>query len=276
MTSAISAYSNSIVYQNAVMESSVSEKQPISPSLPTSEEKKSTDSEITISNEAKTLFKEEKFKEEQSQQGLFPQEKSLPNQQKLTEEELEQVQKLQARDREVRTHEQAHQSAAGSLSNGGASFEYQSGPDGKRYAVGGEVSIDTSKVANDPQATIAKARQIRSAALAPANPSGQDRQVAAQSVKMEAEATQELAAKRLEESTIGKESSTESEKSSTDGKSEIPSAGIKTPSAMDEVNDSDDSNSFKTDFYKQVQSSVSEYNNYGQSTGGVSRLDYYT
>jgi len=123
---------------------------------------------------------------------------SSPNKQELTEEERKKVEELKKRDTEVRIHEQAHQSAAGSLSIGGASFDYQTGPDGKRYAVGGEVSIDTSKVAGDPQATIAKARQINRAALAPADPSGQDRQVAAQAVKMEAEANKELSSQRQE------------------------------------------------------------------------------
>jgi hypothetical protein len=82
---------------------------------------------------------------------------------------------LQNRDREVRNHEQAHIAASGGLSRGGASFSYQRGSDGKLYAVGGEVSIDTSPVPDNPQATIQKAQQIRAAALAPADPSAQDR-----------------------------------------------------------------------------------------------------
>jgi vacuolar-type H+-ATPase subunit I/STV1 len=94
------------------------------------------------------------------------------NKEELTEEELKKIEELKKRDAEVRAHEQAHQSAAGSLSNGSTSFDYEEGPDGKRYAVGGEVSIDISKVAGDPQATIEKARQVRRAALAPADPSG--------------------------------------------------------------------------------------------------------
>lgn len=83
--------------------------------------------------------------------------------------------------------------AAGGLAQGGASFSYQTGPDGKRYAVGGEVSIDVSK-GRTPQETIDKARQIRAAALAPADPSGQDRQVAARAARMEMEARQEMSA----------------------------------------------------------------------------------
>ena len=44
-------------------------------------------------------------------------------------------------DREERQHEQAHLSAAGGHARGGPSYQYETGPDGKRYAVGGEVSI---------------------------------------------------------------------------------------------------------------------------------------
>lgn len=104
-----------------------------------------------------------------------------------------QVLKLQARDREVRAHEQAHLAAAGQFATSGPSFTYQTGPDGRRYAVGGEVGIDTSAVPDDPEATIAKARQIRAAALAPAQPSGQDLAVAAKAASMEQRAQAELA-----------------------------------------------------------------------------------
>ena len=111
----------------------------------------------------------------------------------LSTEEKKQLEQLQARDREVRAHEAAHKAAAGSLARGGASFEFENGPDGRRYAVGGEVSIDTAKVSGDPQATLRKAQTIRAAANAPAQPSAQDRAVAAQATQMEAEARQELA-----------------------------------------------------------------------------------
>ena len=107
-------------------------------------------------------------------------------------EEKQTIERLRARDREVRAHEAAHKASAGSFAKGGATFEYQTGPDGKRYAVGGEVSIDTSKIANNPEATIRKAQTIRRAATAPAQPSAQDRSVAVQASKMEAEARQEL------------------------------------------------------------------------------------
>ena len=45
------------------------------------------------------------------------------------------------------------------------------GPDGQRYAIGGEVPIDLSAVPGNPQATLQKALTIRRAALAPTDPS---------------------------------------------------------------------------------------------------------
>jgi hypothetical protein len=55
------------------------------------------------------------------------------------------------------------------------------------YAVGGEVQIDTSP-AGSPEATIRKMQQIRRAALAPSQPSGTDRAVAAQASQIETQA----------------------------------------------------------------------------------------
>ena len=113
----------------------------------------------------------------------------------LTESEQDLVDRLEARDAEVRRHEQAHLVAAGSLANGPPKYDYQRGPDGRNYAVGGSVSIDVSEEA-DPEATIAKAEQIKRAALAPAEPSGKDRQIAARADAMKLEAQQELAQER--------------------------------------------------------------------------------
>lgn len=119
------------------------------------------------------------------------------NEKVLTEEEQKQVEELKARDMEVKTHEQAHIAAGGSYVRGAASYDYQTGPDGKKYAVGGEVSIDTSAVEGDPQATINKAQVIIKAALAPAEPSGQDKAVAAQARQMMASARKELMSEKI-------------------------------------------------------------------------------
>ena len=110
----------------------------------------------------------------------------------LTPEELEQLSELKARDQEVRTHEAAHQAVGGQYA-GAMTLTYQRGPDGVNYAVGGEVSVDVSPVSGDPAATIDKMRVVRAAALAPAEPSAQDRAVAAQAMKTLLEAQSELA-----------------------------------------------------------------------------------
>lgn len=109
------------------------------------------------------------------------------------------ISRLSARDAEVRAHEAAHIGAGGDLVTGGPSFSYQVGPDGVRYAIGGEVGIDSSPVRDDPAATIAKMRTVRAAALAPAKPSGADLRVAAQASQNEAVAAAELAMKRAAE-----------------------------------------------------------------------------
>ncbi len=115
----------------------------------------------------------------------------------LSKEALALIDKLKARDTEVRQHEQAHMAAAGGLATSGATFTYQRGPNGVNYAIGGEVNIDTSPGAT-PEETIQRARTIQAAALAPAEPSGPDRAVAAQAQQMEAQARAELAQRAYE------------------------------------------------------------------------------
>ncbi|MBJ6137239.1 hypothetical protein JAO79_06855 [Marinobacter litoralis] len=114
------------------------------------------------------------------------------NLQGLTESELQELSELKARDREVRAHEAAHQAVGGQYA-GAISYSYERGPDGAQYAVGGEVPIDVSPVAGDPQATIEKMRVVRAAAMAPAQPSSQDRAVAAEAMQTMLQAQVELA-----------------------------------------------------------------------------------
>ncbi len=116
----------------------------------------------------------------------------------LDSREQREVEQLKRRDREVRTHEQAHLAAAGPLARGGPSYEYRVGPDGKRYAVGGEVQLDTSRE-RDPEQTLRKAERIRAAALAPVQPSGQDYRVASQASATAAEARVEIARRRSQQ-----------------------------------------------------------------------------
>jgi hypothetical protein len=117
---------------------------------------------------------------------------------KISEADQQVVEQLQSRDREVRAHEAAHQ-AAGGGAVGGASYSYQQGPDGRQYAVGGEVPVDLSSSGGSPEATIAKMARVRAAATAPAEPSGQDLAVAAAASSIEAAARQELRTKTADE-----------------------------------------------------------------------------
>lgn len=116
----------------------------------------------------------------------------------LSDEELHQVEQMAERDREVRAHEQAHKAVGGKYA-GAISYDYERGPDGKTYAVGGEVQIDLSEVDGDPESTIRKMQQVRRAALAPAEPSAQDRRVAAEASQLEAEARTELRELKVDE-----------------------------------------------------------------------------
>lgn len=115
----------------------------------------------------------------------------------LSAEEQQQVLELELRDQEVQVHEAAHAAVGGQYA-GAPSLTYETGPDGKRYAVSGEVNVDMSEVAGDPAATMKKADVIRAAALAPAQPSSQDRNVAARAAQMKTQAQAELMAESAE------------------------------------------------------------------------------
>ena len=101
------------------------------------------------------------------------------------------VRELAARDREVRAHEQAHARAGGAHASH-PHYQYTQGPNGVRYATSGHVNIDVSEVAGDPAATLQKMQTVVRAALAPAQPSPQDRAVAAKASALAAKAKGEL------------------------------------------------------------------------------------
>ncbi|MDG1997294.1 MAG: putative metalloprotease CJM1_0395 family protein [Emcibacteraceae bacterium] len=116
----------------------------------------------------------------------------------LSKEQQAQVDRLKKTDQEVRAHEAAHKNAGGQFA-ASASYSYTVGPDGQRYATGGEVSIDVAPIKDNPEATIAKLDVVISAALAPAQPSAQDRKVAAAAVAARNQARAELSAKNKAE-----------------------------------------------------------------------------
>lgn len=112
----------------------------------------------------------------------------------LSDEEQRQVESLRQRDQEVRAHEQAH--AAAGASN--VRYDFQMGPDGRQYAVGGSADIQIVAMSDDHVSRVAQARQMRAAALAPAAPSAQDMAVAARAARLEAEALADKASEANE------------------------------------------------------------------------------
>jgi len=85
--------------------------------------------------------------------------------------------KFKSSDSKIRAHEQAH--AANGQTTSPISYKYQTGPDGKLYAVGGEVRLDTS-IPKDPKEAAFKLTQIQKSASAPSGLSGADASISIQ------------------------------------------------------------------------------------------------
>lgn len=130
--------------------------------------------------------------------------------------EYHRLQELKTRDREVRNHEMAHLAAAGPHARGGPFYDFDRGADGRQYAVGGHVNIDTSTIPGDPKATLLKAETVRRAALAPAEPSPEDRRVATDAVALATEARMEIATERREDLAARLESRSRNGESATE------------------------------------------------------------
>ena len=88
------------------------------------------------------------------------------------------LEKFKKTDAEIRSHEQIHASIGHTTTP--ISYTYQQGPDGKMYAVGGSVRLDTS-IPEDPKAAAFKLDQIQKAASAPMDSSSADNQIVNQS-----------------------------------------------------------------------------------------------
>jgi len=82
------------------------------------------------------------------------------------------VAELQERDREVRNEENRHKAAAGKFA-GEPQYVYRRGPDGKLYAVEGEVpiNVDVTGTADDRKAAL---RRVEAAAVSVQSPSSGD------------------------------------------------------------------------------------------------------
>ncbi len=87
------------------------------------------------------------------------------------------LEKFKSIDANIRSHEQAHSSLTNTTTP--IQYTYQVGPDGKLYATGGHVRIDTS-IPNDPKAASAKLDQIKKSATANGDMSSADGTIAIQ------------------------------------------------------------------------------------------------
>lgn len=137
------------------------------------------------------------IQKEQNERSQQETEQAERQQQRQEQQDLKIIRELSQRDSEVRAHEQAH-SAVGGQYAGSANYTYQRGPDGVSYAVGGEVPIDVGPVNGDPRATLEKMKTVQRAALAPAEPSSQDRRVAAMAAQQASQARVEIVSESRE------------------------------------------------------------------------------
>ncbi|EHR40850.1 putative metalloprotease CJM1_0395 family protein [Alishewanella jeotgali] len=153
------------------------------------------------------------------------QESGQQSEQEQQQQQAEQreIRELQARDQEVRAHEQAHAIVGGRYASA-PSYDYQQGPDGKRYAVGGEVQIDLAPVPGDPAATVQKMQQVKAAALAPAEPSAADRSIAAEAGQRLLQAQAELIAEKAPLANVAASDSSMAEEGSTATESQLTQA----------------------------------------------------
>lgn len=107
----------------------------------------------------------------------------------------QEIARLKRTEEKVKAHEAAHKSAGGGIT-GPVSYTYTRGPDDRNYVTGGEVPITISS-GHTPQETINRMQQVIRAALAPADPSPQDRAVAAQASNIMQQARQEQSSQSI-------------------------------------------------------------------------------
>jgi hypothetical protein len=89
------------------------------------------------------------------------------------------LEKFKSMDANVKAHEQTHASLTGTTAP--IQYNYQMGPDGKMYATGGSVRLDTS-IPSDPKAAMAKMDELKKSATS----SGSDMSSADSSIAIQA------------------------------------------------------------------------------------------
>jgi hypothetical protein len=132
--------------------------------------------------------------EEGEQRDLLKEHIAAGREQELTGSERAKVADMLVRDRQICAHEETRYAAAGPYALGKPMYQYEVGPDGKKYVVDGKVRFDITPVPGDPQATISKMKRIRYASLSAAGPSVHDRQVAIKASQYEIQARRQIKA----------------------------------------------------------------------------------
>ena len=164
----------------------------------------------SISPEAIALYKSEQQPEQESD----AKENSASGNKELTQQEQQEVMELKNTDAKVKAHEHAHKAAAVGLKTTGPNYEYETGPDGKKYAVAGDVNVSYAK-SSDPEVNLQNAQKLKAAALAPTDPSSQDRKVAQKADQEIAEAKREIMEEQAETEEEEEASETNSDMTST-------------------------------------------------------------
>lgn len=181
--------------KKAAAQQSGDQKVPANEKVPPNQDKSNHKTDKEKSDQQRSASQADDSKSDKEKKG---QSSSSNTSIEFTEDELKLIERLSKRDQEVRTHEQAH-AAVGGVHAGAPKYQYERGPDGAQYAISGEVSIDIAPVAGDPEKSLEKMLQVQRAALAPAEPSSQDRKVAAKASQQASQARAEILLRDSEE-----------------------------------------------------------------------------
>lgn len=93
----------------------------------------------------------------------------------LTPDQLDKVKRLKQQEEKVMRRVNSRLAAGGDICEK-PTFQYEIGPDGKRYKTAGEVKIDISPC-KTPEETIAKMQRVKKAAMACGEPTKEDRAI---------------------------------------------------------------------------------------------------
>jgi len=171
-----------------------------------------------LSYKPSPLFAKPKKPEDEEEKGLLEKNKKLIDEatandkekfkktdlskvNKKTSEDLaitKEIKDLQDREDMIIKHERSHMAVGGNLASS-PSYIYTTGPDGKKYISGGEVSMRLPTTGSFEK-MLANVKKVVQASTAGINPSPTDIKTAALAVAMESKITNEMTLKKAKES----------------------------------------------------------------------------